>query len=357
MPTVKFPKTASNPIGYVQVTPDNIDKSKKYPLVIFLGGDGSQGDGSDRDLEKLVMGELPKELQVKAQVYSFIILAPQTSGGYSKEVNHVGKMFEIAQGLPVDFTKVYLTGISRGGEAVWGWPSWSAENAKKLAALVPVCCVPGRDIGTYCNIAITSVWVFHAKDDTVVPIGNTLKAVDQIKQCFFYKELKETYYPDGNHWIFGRPYGDDSVITWMLSKSTVSAAPLPTVEPFTVTAKVIQDDPNKPDFKLEAIEKGGLWVESKWTVLEVPQGVNKYGPIILGGGGWIRGHGRFPKIGKYKFRVEVTDAKRRTATSEVEVEYNPDGVVPVKVPRVEIDLRGKTVNGVKVYDDFTWELN
>lgn len=353
MPTVKFPKSITNPIGYVQVTPDNIDKTKKYPLVIFLGGDGSQGDGSDRDLDKLALGELPKELQVKALVYNFIILAPQTSGGYSKEVNHVGKIFEIAQGLPVDFTKVYLTGISRGGEGVWGWPSWSADNARKLAALVPVCAVPGRDIGSYCNIGNVPIWAFHAKDDTVVSVGYTEQTIAKIDACIGHKEIKTTYFETGNHWIWGKVYGQDDLFSWMLSKSIVANSPAPAPD-FSVTAQIFYD-PTKPDFKLEAIEKGGTWVEARWSVIEVPEGVNKYSPIILGGGGWIRGHGKFPKAGKYKFRVEVTDVKRRTAISEVEAVYNPEG--EPRTPKVEIDLRGKVVNGVKVYDDFTWELN
>lgn len=369
MPTVKFPKSATNPIGYVQVTPDNIDKSKKYPLFIFLHGQGGSGDGSDPDLTSFANGkeyepgkfyapELVKELQIKAYAYNFIILAPQTNVGWRKDINHVEKMFSIAaeKNLPVDFTKVYLTGPSLAGEGVWGYPSWSPENARKLAAIVPICCVPGREIGSYCNTANTNVWAFHALKDPTVGVGHTEYAISQIEKCIGHKEVKATYLDMDVHWIWSTVYSRDDLFAWLLSKSTVAPAPLPTVEPFTVTAKVIYD-PTLPDFKIEAIEKGGTWVESKWSVLEVPEGVNKYSAIILGGGGWIRGHGKFPKKGKYKFKVEVTDARRRTATAEVEAEYNPDGEVPVKTPRVEIDLRGKTVNGVKVYDDFTWELN
>lgn len=349
MPTVKFPKSTTNPIGYVQVTPDNIDKSKKYPLVIFLHGDGGQGQGYDVDLEKLSMGELPKELQVKAHVYNFIVLAPQMSGGWTKEINHVGKMIELAQTLPIDNTKIYLTGISRGGEGVWGWPSWSVDNARKLAALIPVCAVPGRDIGSYCSIGNVPIWAFHAKDDAVVSVQYTINTIAQIEKCIGHKELQATYFETGNHWIWGRVYADEAIYNWMITKTQVAPAPVP-IPAFTVSAGV-DFTTARPDFKLAAIPKNGSWARSKWTMVKQPEGVSKWEPVIQKGGGWITAEGVFPKPGTYAFEVEVTDSTGRVAADIIEITYNP---VSVKIPKVEIPVLGKVV---KVYEDFTWELN
>lgn len=353
MPTVKFPKSTINPIGYVQVTPDNIDKTKKYPLVIFLHGDGGQGGGTLADLEILAMGELPKELQVKALAYNFIVLAPQMSGGWTKEINHVGKMIELAQSLPVDNTKIYLTGISRGGEGVWGWPSWSADNARKLAALIPVCAVPGRDIGSYCSIGNVPIWAFHAKDDAPVSYKHTENTIANIEKCIGHKEINTTYYDTGGHWIWGKVYGQDDLFTWMLSKSSSSPAPapIPAKPPeFTVNAG-IDFTTARPDFKLAAIPKNGSWARSKWTMIKQPEGVSKWEPVIQKGGGWITAEGIFPQPGLYAFEVEVTDSTGRVATDTIEITYNP---VSVKIPKVEIPVLGKVV---KVYEDFTWELN
>lgn len=70
---------------------------------------------------------------------------------------------EIASRYPVDPRRIYITGISQGGFATWGYGSFLKG---KIAAMAPVC-GGGPTLGRNCA-GNTPVWAFHAYDDRVV---------------------------------------------------------------------------------------------------------------------------------------------------------------------------------------------
>lgn len=209
-----FEKTAT---GLIVYKPLNYDASKRYPLIVFLHGIGERGDGA-AGLDILLnflrntWNNIEKALQTVYTVggvkYEFIMVAPQlpqTAGSWQN--SYVDKALTYA-GIEffIDWTKVYLTGVSLGGGGVWGYASSSLANAQKFAAIAPVCGVYGLVNAANLAKANVGVWAFHAKNDTVVGVGNTTGQVSSVNSLTPVLPAKQTLYDTGDHYIWGRVY-------------------------------------------------------------------------------------------------------------------------------------------------------
>jgi predicted peptidase len=60
------------------------------------------------------------------------------------------------------------------------------------------------------------VWVFHGAKDDVVKPENSQRMVDALKEA--RGEVKYTEYPDGDHGISGRVYGDKEMHEWLFGQ-------------------------------------------------------------------------------------------------------------------------------------------
>ena len=381
----KFAKSTTNPVGFIASLPDTYHPSNKYPLLIFLHGNGQQGGGTDADLQVFIDSNDTKELlrgvsrpwTVAGKNYEFILLAPQMSGGWNKEINHVQKMLDHATTLSIDWNKVYLTGLSRGGEAVWGFPTWSAANAAKIAAVVPVCAVWPMLQGAICNFSRIGVWAFHAENDGIVGVGNTKALVDQINACpGISVPAKKTIYPAGDHWIWGRVYNPDfiagkegrpgidgenvTIYEWMLMCSVGNPVPVPSgMQASTATSAAVSSgfqcsigddfETDKQSVQLFGKASGGEWKEASWSLVEIPEGVNIWRDNVWDGGtGWISVKANLPKVGRYVFQLDLKDVQGNKASSKIAVTYKG-----IRKPKITIPVVDKSV---VVYEDWTYEI-
>jgi predicted esterase len=144
--TTQYIATGPNSNGFYQYLPAGYSKgTTKYPLLVFLHGTGELGNGTT-DLPKLLdngsppdliaNGQFPTSFTVKGQTFSFIVISPQFVAWPSDaDVDSVIN-YSIAH-YRVDTNRIYLTGLSMGGSAVW---SYAPENghAQKLAGIVPI---------------------------------------------------------------------------------------------------------------------------------------------------------------------------------------------------------------------------
>ena len=144
------------------------DKSKKWPLIVFLHGSGERG--GDVNLVK-VHG--PPKLVEKDADFPFIVVSPQCPVDNRWTPQLLSKMLDdVLAKNSVDQDRIYLTGLSMGGAGTW---DWAAAEPHRFAALVPICGGGGGRIAE--KIKHIPTWVFHGAKDTGVSISSSLDMV------------------------------------------------------------------------------------------------------------------------------------------------------------------------------------
>ncbi|MFM9909764.1 MAG: PKD domain-containing protein [Chitinophagaceae bacterium] len=210
-------------IGFYEYKPVDysLNPSEKYPLIVFLHGIGERGDGVielpnvlGQGIPKYINSGHPMRFFWNGKWETFLVLSPQLSRNYGDWQNfYVDEMLAYAkQNLRIDTNRIYLTGLSLGGGGVWKYASASLTNAKKFAAIAPVCGTCA--ISNACNLANANlpVWAFHAQDDGVVGAGCTTSSIQGINNCNPAVKPLMTIYSNGGHFIWDRSF--DTVYNW-----------------------------------------------------------------------------------------------------------------------------------------------
>jgi predicted peptidase len=91
------------------------DKSKQWPLILFLHGAGERGS----DLNK-VKSLGPPKLVAEGKEMPFIIVSPQVPERSTWDPEALDALLgEIIGQYAVDEARIYLTGVSMGGAGTW----------------------------------------------------------------------------------------------------------------------------------------------------------------------------------------------------------------------------------------------
>lgn len=178
--------------GYYTYLPKNYSVEKKFPLLIVLHGMGELGNGNS-DLPKVLRngpmkliadGSFPDSFVVNGTIFSFIVFAPQFVRWPWPGTTTAIIDFAI-RNYSVDTTRIYLTGLSMGGGAVWECIGNNPAYAKKIAAAVPVCgasltdSIKGRNIAS----ADLPIWATHNDGDKTVTVEYTWKYIRSINDA------------------------------------------------------------------------------------------------------------------------------------------------------------------------------
>lgn len=358
-------------IGFYEFKPyDYNNNSAKYPLIIFLHGVGERGNGTT-ELYKVAWNAIPRycangatmTFNYNGSQQSFMVLSPQLSSSFGAWDNfYVDEMINYAkQNLRVDPNRIYLCGLSLGGGGVWKYVTASADNAKKIAAIAPVCAI--SDGSNYCNIAQQAlpVWAFHALDDGVIHYTHTTYCINQINNCNPIVAPKATYYPDGGHGIWDRAFdmghtfqSPENVYEWFLSKNRgpVSQPPPPPANQPPVAKAGADISLRLPSTSATLDGSGstdadGAITTYSWTKISGPaQGTisspNSATTVLEG-----------LNIGSYVFRLTVTDNIGATATDDVTVIVEANNVISNVPPvanagadiTITLPVNSTTLNG------------
>lgn len=221
--TTKFiPKKET--IGHVAVLPDGIETSKAlYPCMLFLHGSGERGEGlTESDLSKTIK-EGPAAYEKSNR---FIILCPQVGGwswrttrtinGVKTVTNEANEFMKWAlNNYPIDPKRVYVTGLSMGGEGAW---FAMADNPDLYAAGAPVCGRAARSDGDKIAGAGVRVWAFHGEDDTAIPFEQHWNPIAGMRAR--NKSLIDfTVYERMGHGIWDKVYANTALYSWFLKYS------------------------------------------------------------------------------------------------------------------------------------------
>lgn len=215
--------------------PEQYDRTKRYPLVLFLHGSGERGSDNKKQLihgSKLFIRDDIRQnfpcivLMPQCPEDGYWATVPASSWGspfnmpydYSRPINSA---LEAAHDLviktsdeeSVDKRRIYITGLSMGGmgtyEMVYRYPGL-------FAAAMPIC--GGGDVNSYDNrILKTSFWLFHGDADVVVDVKRSRQMFDKLKKL--KADVKYTEYPGVNHNSWDNAFAEPDFMGWMFKHS------------------------------------------------------------------------------------------------------------------------------------------
>ena len=218
--TPRYISTGPNSNGYYEYLPAGYSTGKtSYPLLVFMQGEGTLGNGVSglplilKEGIPMVInkGQFPDSFNVKGKDYSFIVISPQFKAWPTdNDVNDVIS-YALAH-YRVDTGRIYLTGLSMGGSAIWAYIS-NYQPAHQLAATLPIAggqMYAGMAGATVIANADLAVFSTSNLNDPAVPSSYTVndikmidsvvpaikpKAIDTIYNAYGHDAWTETYNP------------------------------------------------------------------------------------------------------------------------------------------------------------------
>ena len=221
-------------LPYRILYPENYDRAKKYPLVLFLHGAGERGDDNEKQLVHGSKLFLDEENRKK---FPAIVIFPQCpfnsfwaaikvdttvkprmiSFDYKSEANWpLLAANELVQKVTseeaVDRRRIYVAGLSMGGMGTF---EIVYRNPKMYAAALPIC--GGADLNNYTTwTGKTPFWIFHGDADPVVPVKFSRDANEKLKSI--KADVKYTEYPGVNHNSWDNTFAEPDFLKWMFQQ-------------------------------------------------------------------------------------------------------------------------------------------
>jgi predicted esterase len=199
----------------------------KLPLVVFLHGAGELGDDNKQQIDHFPRKFINPETQAKYPCY---ILAPQCpkSDAWSsfpeypastissaKPTNAIRLAIELIEktisDCNIDKTRVYVTGLSLGGEGTFDIVS---RRPDLFAAAVPICGI--ADVEKADSMKSVPFWVFHGDSDDINPVKYSRDIVEALKKAG--ASPKYTEYKLAGHNIWGKAYIEPELLPWMFAQ-------------------------------------------------------------------------------------------------------------------------------------------
>jgi predicted peptidase len=204
---------------YLLYTPKDYQESgKELPLVLFLHGIGERGT----DLELVKLFGIPKEIEEGVD-FPFFVVSPQcpedTIWVYELDALHA-LLENIIDKYQVDTSRIYLTGLSIGGNGAW---HLATAYPSMFAAVVPICGWADPLIGFPERINVLKhvpIWAFHGAEDEIVPLQGSQELVDVLRAN--QGNVKFTVYPDTPHDSWTQTYKNHELYEWLLQQRKVA---------------------------------------------------------------------------------------------------------------------------------------
>lgn len=213
---------------------------RPWPVALFLHGSGERGD----DGSKQTQVGIGSAIRADRARFPMIVVMPQarpdTHWTGAMAVQAMRALDQSMAEFNVDPHRVYLTGMSRGGQGVW---LLAAANPGRFAAIAPICGylrlktetdVPepvydqalltefpelagASDVAAFARrIGKTPTWIFHGSADDVVSPRYSRRMHQALHA--HGAEVRYTEYEGVNHGSWDRAYAEPELVPWMLSQ-------------------------------------------------------------------------------------------------------------------------------------------
>lgn len=318
---------ASDTIGYYRYFPSGYGETdKKFPLLFFLHGRGEavRVDGNVNPLSDLLKSGTPPyilQYQDPKGLGQFIVVSPQSpqTKWYPDFVN--GVMDHVLQTYDhIDTTKIYITGLSAGGNGTW---NFALNYPERIAAIVPIAS-PGV-VDTVCSKDQFAAWAFYGEND----MGTERSWAAAYNYCGPAIPAEVTMIPGGEHnsrlWgtvytnsptslANGEPTGltEDSIYKWMLQYSRgLNSEVFPMAH--AGQDQIIDSESSSTILEGDGFDPDGSVVSVMWTQLEGPTEAVFSDPTVVSA--TVSGL----EEGDYVFKLTVTDNDDNSSSDQVTI--------------------------------------
>ena len=224
-------KSEDSQLNFRILYPKNFDKTKSYPLILFLHGIGERGDDNELQLkyvDKIFLNEN------NYNNYQSVVIFPQAplDDNWSSRLltnNEIRQVFpenekptkslqlviKLMDSLVkedfVDNKRVYLSGLSNGAMGSFEL----LKNRPNMFASAVLICGGGNPRWAKDFAKTTPVWVAHGSDDDVVLPELSINMVNAIIK--YGGSPKFTLYENVNHESWFYVFDDPNYLKWMFS--------------------------------------------------------------------------------------------------------------------------------------------
>lgn len=218
-------------LPYRILVPARVEPDQRYPLVLFLHGAGERGSDNQKQLVHAAADFANKQRMERFP--AFVVFPqcpaeqrwvespwdlPSGSGEFdatpSKPMKAALELVDtLIEELPVDPRRVYVSGLSMGGQGAW---YAAATQPRRFAAMLEVC--GGGDPTWATDYQGIPIWALHGQDDKVVPISRGREMILALTEAGHFPELRYTEYPGVGHNSWGRTFQRDDVFEWLFSQ-------------------------------------------------------------------------------------------------------------------------------------------
>lgn len=222
---------------YQVFVPEDWTPQRKWPVILALHGAGERG--SDGLLQTDV--GIGTAIRSNRSAFEAIVVMPQCPKNRWWIVPPMDDLAmkalaEATREFHGDTHRVYLTGLSMGGYGAW---HLAEKYPGTFAALVVICGgirppaaarnayadlekvtppdSPRTYLGAAERVGKTPVWIFHGADDDIVPVTESQRMTEAMKQIG--AEVHYTEYPGVGHPCWNKAYDEPRLFPWLFSKS------------------------------------------------------------------------------------------------------------------------------------------
>jgi predicted esterase len=219
-PRMQFYTSEGAGLNYILYTPDEygVDAQRKWPLLLYLHGMSRVNTSVN-----VLQNDYPLNTLADQGDFPFIVVAPEGTGEYEfwatdEMVSVIMTLLDQVQAvLAVDSSRIYLTGVSAGGNGTW---EIGVRHPKRFAALAPIMGYYGwpttvpEDI---CDLADVPVWAFHGAKDELIPLEAEQELVDALEACG--GDVQFTVFPDAGHGFDVQRVYTSELYAWLLAQT------------------------------------------------------------------------------------------------------------------------------------------
>lgn len=211
--TYKNNALSSFGMGYMVYLPEGYEEStdKSWPLLFFLHDYRERGDNA------LLLANASPFMYIRENgVLPMIIAAPLLNSDNSyvsfPEEYLDGVLAEMRSEYRVDAQRVYVSGLSMGGEATW---RFALHQPQTFAAIAPLCgYFDQTDLETMKMIKDVPVWAYHGANDVVVPVIEGQSPVVALKKVG--GNVRFSILEEHDHDVWTDTYSDPAFYDWLL---------------------------------------------------------------------------------------------------------------------------------------------
>jgi len=215
---------------YQVYVPAGYTRARRWPVILFLHGSGERG--SDGILQTSI--GLGEGVRRHAERWPAIVVFPQAPLDYRwhGKVAHLAlaTLDRTVREFSTDADRVYLVGLSAGGNGVWNLAyrtperfaalvaicGWAQPTAERREAILPPDSGPPYPVIAR-RIRSLPVWIWHGGADSVVPVEESRRMADALRRAG--ADVAYTELPGVGHESWVPAFESAELPRWLLGRS------------------------------------------------------------------------------------------------------------------------------------------